>query len=471
MVTVKIHLNSVISTHNAKYCTIDLKDFYLNTPMERPEYMKMKLTDLPTDFADLYKLHNLVDSNGYVAIKIQKGMYGLPQAGILAQQLLEARLNAHGYRQSPITPGLWRHDFRPISFTLCVDDFGIKYVGKEHVDHLSAILGQHYKCSHDWTGTRYLGMDIDWDYTDKKVHISMLDYVPEALTRFQHPKPKKPQHQPYPHVKPTYGATKQYAVDNDTSPPLSKSDKKYVQEVIGTFLYYARCVDSTMTTALGSLATQQSSPTTNTMAKIKQFLDYAATHPDAIVTYHPSNMVLAAHSDASYLSEINARSRAGGHFFMSDDTPSPANNSAIHTTAQIIKAVMSSAAEAKIGALYINCREAVPARHTLEFLGHAQPPTPMQTDNTTALGVVNNNVMKKLKAMDMKYHWLRDRIVQKQFRHYWAPGAENKGDYVTKHHAPIHHQAMRPTFLTNIAALTSLRAQRTSPVLPAARVC
>ena len=156
---------------------------------------------------------------------------------------------------------------------------------------------------------------------------------------------------------------------------------------------------------------------------------------------------------------------------MSDDTPTPANNGAIQTTAQIIKAVMSSAAEAEIGALYINCREAVPARHTLEFLGHTQPPTPIQTDNTTALGVVNNNVMKKLKAMDMKYHWLRDRITQQQFRHYWAPGSDNKGDYVTKHHAPIHHQAIRKTFLTDIAILRSLRAQRATIVLPAARVC
>jgi len=81
-------------------------------------------------------------------------------------------------------------------------------------------------------------------------------------------------------------------------------------------------------------------------------------------------------------------------------------NGAILTISQIIKAVMSSVAEAKIGALYINCKEAIPARHTLEFLGHKQPPTPMQTDNTAALGVVNNNVMKKLKSMDMKYHWL-----------------------------------------------------------------
>jgi hypothetical protein len=67
---------------------------------------------------------------------------------------------------------------------------------------------------------------------------------------------------------------------------------------------------------------------------------------------------------------------------------------------------MSSAVEVEIRALYINCREAIPARHTLENLGHKQPPTPMQSDNTTALGVVNNNVMKKLKAMDMNYHWL-----------------------------------------------------------------
>ena len=106
------------------------------------------------------------------------------------------------------------------------------------------------------------------------------------------------------------------------------------------------------------------------MAKVTQFLNYAATHPDAIVTYHASNMVLAGHSNASYLSESNARSRAGGHFFMSKNTTKPPNNGAILTTAQIIKAVMSSAAEAKVGALYINCGEAVPARQTLEFMGH-----------------------------------------------------------------------------------------------------
>jgi hypothetical protein len=203
-----------------------------------------------------------------------------------------------------------------------------------------------------------------------------------------------------------YGASKQYAEAIDTSPPLSKENKKYAQEVVGTFLYYTQCVDSTMLTALGSTATQQTNPTKNTMIKVKQFLGYAFSHPNAIVTYQASDMVFAAHSDASYLSEANTHSQAGGHFFMSSDTPCPHNNSTVLTIAQIIKAVMSLVAEAKIGALYINCWEAVPACHTFEFLGHPQPPTPIQTNNTMALGIVNSNLMKKLKAMDMTYHWL-----------------------------------------------------------------
>ena len=101
-----------------------------------------------------------------------------------------------------------------------------------------------------------------------------------------------------------------------------------------------------MLPALGSLATQQDTPTENTMTLSKQYLDYAVTHPDAIITYQASDMVLSAHSDASYLSESKSRSRAGGQFFMSNDLPIPANNGAVVTIFQIIKAVIYSAAEA-----------------------------------------------------------------------------------------------------------------------------
>ncbi len=141
--------------------------------------------------------------------------------------------------------------------------------------------------------------------------------------------------------------------------------------------------------------------------KVKLFLDYTTTHPNAIVTYRASDMVLVGHSDVSYLSESKARSRAGGHFFMSSDKADPPNNGAVLTVAQIITNIMSSAAEAKLGALFINCREAIPTRHALLEMGHPQPPTLMQTNNTTSLGVVTNSIAsKRPKLMDMKLHWL-----------------------------------------------------------------
>jgi hypothetical protein len=160
-------------------------------------------------------------------------MYGLPQAGILMQNLLKKQLNQHGYQQSKVTPGLWKHDRWLISFTLYVDDFGIKYVGQEHANCLAKILNEHYKRSIDWNGKRYLGMNMDWDYDGRRVNILMLNYISKALTRFQNQAPNKPQHQPYPCVKPNYGAKVQYAEDMDMLTLLPKEDKKFIQEVIG----------------------------------------------------------------------------------------------------------------------------------------------------------------------------------------------------------------------------------------------
>ena len=128
---------------------IDIKNFYLNTPMARYEYMRLKILELPQDFIDEYKLHDKTTKDGYVYLEIRKGMYGLPQAGILAEKLLEKRLNAKGYRQSDICPGFWKHDWCPIVFSLCVDNFGVKYVDKQHADHLMKALKEDYTISHD----------------------------------------------------------------------------------------------------------------------------------------------------------------------------------------------------------------------------------------------------------------------------------------------------------------------------------
>lgn len=187
----------------------------------------------------------------------------------------------------------------------------------------------YYRCSNsmeieeNWEGNCYLGITLDWDYKKCAVHLSMPSYVNKALARFNHKIPKDPQHQPHTHTIPLYGATIQYAKTEDSSRLLSKEKKTYIQQVIGTFLYNGQAVDATMLTTLSSIASTQAKPTEETMSNKKLFLDYAATHQVAIITYCASNMVLIVHSGTSYLSKPKARSRAGGHFFMRSNTTDP----------------------------------------------------------------------------------------------------------------------------------------------------
>jgi hypothetical protein len=268
----------------------------------------MKLELFPEDIIQEYNLRIKVDAMGNVHCKVRRGMYGLPQAGIIAQELLQERLLKAGYHQSKVTPGYWKQDWRPINFTLVVDDFRVKYINETDVNHLIQALKQDYEIEEDWDGTRYLGITLDWDYKKREVHLSMPGYIEYALARFGHLIPKILQHQPHKHTVPTYGATIQYAKDNNVTNLLSKEEKKYIQQVLGTFLYYGRAVDLTMLTALSSIASTQAKPTEETMENIKLFLDYAASHQDTILTYQASDMVLIVHSDASYLSEPKTRS-------------------------------------------------------------------------------------------------------------------------------------------------------------------
>jgi len=262
----------------------------------------------------------------------------------------------------------------------------------------------------------------------------MPGYVQKALTRFQHPPPSKRQDQPYPHIKPNYGAKTQYSQEDDNSPVLSKAGEKIIQEVCGIFLFLARAVDGGLLPALSSIASQQANPMEKTMVLCKQFLDFMASQEDAVLTYRASDMVLAIHSNASYLSKPKSRSRAGGHMFIAGKDEIPINNGAVLNISQIIRAVMSSAMEAELGALFINAKTAVSMRKTLIKLGHPQPRTPMQTDNATAHALLTNKILPKaIKAMDMRFHWLRCRDAQGQFRYYWRPGMQNLADYFTKH--------------------------------------
>jgi hypothetical protein len=177
--------------------SLDIKNFYLNMPMSRYEYVRIRIKDVPEEIIKQYNLHEKIDSEGYVYIEVRKEMYGLPQAGILAQKLLEERLNKHGYMQNKAILGLWTHQSRPISLTLVVNNFGIKYVGQEHAMHLISILKEHYEISEDWKAPKFIGLTLKWDYPGQKVHVSMPRYIDDALDHFKHERPKRKQYSPH----------------------------------------------------------------------------------------------------------------------------------------------------------------------------------------------------------------------------------------------------------------------------------
>jgi hypothetical protein len=150
----------------------------------------MPLDLFPVWIQEQYSLYMLA-YKGYVHLKMRCAVWGLPQAGILANKLLCCKLAPFGYFKHVNTPGLWYHESRPISFTLVVDDFGVKYVNKEDVDHLVASIKTTYTLTKDWTSNLYCGIALDWDYVNQTVDIAMPGYIKKKLQEYNHAKSKK----------------------------------------------------------------------------------------------------------------------------------------------------------------------------------------------------------------------------------------------------------------------------------------
>jgi hypothetical protein len=248
-------------------------------------------------------------------------MYSLKQAGVMANQLLQTRLSTFGYYPARHTLGLWLHKTRPISITLIVDDFAVKYVVKHHAKHLRNALLRTYELTTDWKATMYSVMTLKWYYNKHTCDISMPGYVSNVLSKFQHDSPKNPQHTPSRYVTPVEGARTQYATRDET-PSLTAQQCITTQKVTVSVLYYARAVDPTVLMPLNDIATEQTKATEKTQAVTNQMLYYLATHPDATIRYHASDMILHIQSDASCLSVSTTRSRLGGLFSWAKNPPS-----------------------------------------------------------------------------------------------------------------------------------------------------
>ena len=129
-------------------------------------------------------------------MKIRKGMYILPQVGIIAQKHLNAHLAKFGYYKCKFTPRIYGNKTRKPTFTLVVDDFGTKYNTKDDANHLLNCLRSLYDITTDRTGTLYIGFTLHWDYIHRTVCLSMPGYIEKTLHRFCVPVPPDPQHSP-----------------------------------------------------------------------------------------------------------------------------------------------------------------------------------------------------------------------------------------------------------------------------------
>ena len=141
--TVKCLLNSVIYTPNESFCRADIKYFYLNTPMHTYEYMRIKASLIPEEIMKKYHLSDNIH-NDHIYLEIRKGMYGLPQAGIIYYTQINRHLSTFGYKPCRYTPDLWGHETRDINFCLVVNDFGIKYTSDNNLQHIHSDLRKNY---------------------------------------------------------------------------------------------------------------------------------------------------------------------------------------------------------------------------------------------------------------------------------------------------------------------------------------
>jgi hypothetical protein len=207
--TFKILINGTLYTAEAAMMMMDIKHNYLGPPLPQFEYMKMLMTCFLDKIVNTYNL-NALDLEGWVYIEIRKVIYGLKHASLLANQLLQTRLAPFGYYPARHPPGLWMHKRRPISFSLVVDDFAVKYARKQHADHLQNTLLKAYELTTDWAAMVYSGMTFKWDFKNRTCDISMPGYVSNVLSKFQQDAPKHPKHTPSRYATPVYGARTRY---------------------------------------------------------------------------------------------------------------------------------------------------------------------------------------------------------------------------------------------------------------------
>ena len=300
-----------------------------------PEYVHFQYNLIPPRMQEYYGLNTLV-VDSYVYARINRAWYGIKQSGKIAHNNLVEHLGNFGYVPAGLTYGLFVHKACNISFTLVIDNFGIKYHRKKDVEHLITAMRSKYNFKVDYQAKKYIGIHLDWDYDHREAKCSMKGYIKQTLTELEYELISNcHQGAPSAIVRPDYEAKIQYVYDDDSKLITEKRIKR-IQRILRKFLYYARAIDITMLHALNDIVTMISKATTNTEKVVQRFMDYAANNPEAEIIYRVSEMVIRADSDAAYLVAKNARSRAGGYHYL-ESKNNKMFNRAIFVLAQVSK--------------------------------------------------------------------------------------------------------------------------------------
>ena len=455
--TVKLLLNSVVSdivhkNPNTRFATADMVDYYLGTPLEDPNaYVLIEADTVGDQLIDLYHLNDYVYTNKHgkrmITFRLAKAMYGYPAAGLLSFKRLKTALEAADFYEHPIVDCLFLHKTRSIVFALIVDDMGIKFDNEDDLQYLLSTITPHWKVKLDRSGTKFLGMTLQWTYDIPlpEVTLSAPTTIPDALAKFCKHKHMKGKSTPSPYAQIHYGSKVLDApIDDDA--PAPPGSALYVQEVTGTLGHHSRVIDYALLEAVTSIARTQASPTVDTMNRVEHLLQYVFSHQNHGITFVASDMIVTAHTDASYQSIPFSRSKLGGvHYCSNKNDPPTKVNGFFSVKSKIIPIVCAGASDAEYGAAFTNCQDAYFFRIVADALGYPQPPTPIYIDNDIARGIGDRTVkVKRSRSIEKCFHWLRDRVSFKDFELRRVSTKDNVADYFTKSVTPQRHDELMP---------------------------
>jgi hypothetical protein len=276
--------------------------------------------------------------------------------------------------------------------------FGVEYVNQDDINHLIALIRMTYKLTKNWTGNLYCSICLNWDYTNCTVVIPCQGTLKRNCSNTFTLQANKSRvahtHLPQSNLVPRPRLHSPQTPHLNWIKQVSKSAKDSWQHFVLCTSHQHDCPhDSQHHHAKQTIAT-----TARTLEQCTQMLDYLAHNADAKVRFHASDMIMNIHLDASYLSKAKARSQTCGHFFMGW-MPKNSNpikiNGAIHVSANILRFMVASTAEAELGDLYHNCQTGIIFSQMLEAVGHKQTKTPVHCDNATAVGIANNTLKQQ----------------------------------------------------------------------------